>query len=332
MFHHTDTVVELIGWDVLDTFVSHRHAGIALETCGTQHSHQHAGFVLADATAVSEVHLCTMKGIALAFSHTDTCIADIVSHPVGQDADAVLLVFGIFQQFLYLGRNFGGGIERAVILVDAIEPHRFRLPIGCRGQYQLALKIVVGHHGGFGLDGHDVMLHKAIYHSVVDNVHVGRQIAIVHHITQVFVGQHADFITLYPYWIFGPEGDDIVEMAFHRWDVTGIVVAIGQQGIGVAFAIGAKVQLVIGIEMSHLYHLLAGTPVNQSGGRHIVVNTAAVLFLVIYHLDASVGTTDFHIQKLYVGREWVVVDGDDIVVFATRPVKHFDSLVVVHMA
>ena len=286
-----------------------------------------------------------MQRVAFAFAHRDAAVADVVGHPVGQDADAVLLALGRSQQLAHLGGDFGRALEAAVVLVDAVEPHRFRLPVGGGAEQQLALHVVVGQCRRLMLEGHDVVTAEGVYGAVALHRRVAADAAevVVEAEVQPFGSQNIDGVHLVGDGLVAPEGHDVVEMTPHRRYVPAIIPApstslsalrfplSAQQSIRKSLAEGAYLQFVARIEVSHLYHLLRCAPVDEACWRHVVVYGA---FALAYNGVGAVAVVAVHqhLPYLDICREGVVVHFHHAVGAAAVIVQHPHAPMAFHVA
>ena len=229
MLHCADTVVELVGRNAVDPLMCHGHGGVGLETRRTQHGDQHASLVFAYAAAVGEVHFGIVQCVALALSHADSGVADIVGHPVGQDADAVLLALCRLQQLLYFCRYLRRGDKAAVVLVHPVEPDGFRLPVRRGAQQQLRLHVIVGQGMRLMLQRNNVPCSEIVCCAVAtgNGVRFNRAVTtVVEGKAQPFGGQHIHTVVFHIHRHAAPKGDNIVKMAAHGRNVPVVLAAV----------------------------------------------------------------------------------------------------------
>lgn len=112
----------MVGWNGFHPAASHGHGWEGFESCHSQEGYQRAGNVLAHTATVGVVHLQVVQGESFSLSHGDTCITDVVGHPVGEYCH--FLQFGLFtpNEFVYFLLSFRNGGETAVVFVDSVEP------------------------------------------------------------------------------------------------------------------------------------------------------------------------------------------------------------------
>ena len=320
----TDTVVELVGRDIVDAFVGHCHGGISLESGSAEHGDEHRSLIFADATTVGEVHLGIVEGIAFALSHTDAGIAYVVGNPMGKDADRIHLGTGIGKESIDLELYLGSGAEAAIVLVDIVEPTRFGLPVGGGRKKEFTLDIIIGQCVRFAMEGLDIILSESVGDEVVGGGTIDRQGGVVVDLElETFGNRDRNGVDLGEDRVVGPERDDVVEMAAHRRNKAAIVV--GQEGIGKALAIGDIVNDVAGVEVRHLDHLLAGAPIDEASGSNIVVDLSSGVGEK--RVDAAIGVGDDKATELDKGRLRVVVEFDDSIVAAAYKVVDQDTFV-----
>ena len=114
-------------------------------------------------------------------------------------------------------------------------------------------------------------------------------------------------------------------MATHGRDVL-VVVVLAEEGIGEALAVSDKFNLVAGVEMAYLHHLLTGTPIDESCRGDIVVYPQQDI------LHGAVGVVQQHLAELDVGRQRVVVHLDGGELLAPGKVVGADTLMIDYMA
>ena len=121
-FHYGHAVVEMVGRNGLHPAACHGHGRKGFESCHPQERNQCAGNVLAHPAAVGIIHLQVVQGESFSLSHGDTCITDVVGHPVGEYRH--FFQFGFFtpNEFVYFLLGFRNGGETAVVFVDSVEP------------------------------------------------------------------------------------------------------------------------------------------------------------------------------------------------------------------
>ena len=121
-FHYSHAVVEMVGRNGFHPAASHSHGRKGFESCHSQEGNQRAGNVLAYTAAVGVVHFQVVQGESFSLAHGDTCITDVVGHPVGEYRH--FLQFGLFtpDELVYFLLGFWNGGETAVVFIDSVEP------------------------------------------------------------------------------------------------------------------------------------------------------------------------------------------------------------------
>ena len=119
-----------------------------------------------------------------------------------------------------------------------------------------------------------------------------------------------------------PEGDDVVEVAAHGRDVLRVGVVALQQGVGEALLVGEELHLVAGFKSAEGDHLLPRAPVDHVGGCRVVADHKVGVLL------GAVVAIDDHVTDLAVGRQWVVIDDDGVVVAPAGIAQDAVALVV----
>ena len=141
-FHHCHTMVEMIGRNRFYPASSHCHCRKGFKSGHPQECNQCSCNILTYSTTVCIIHFQVMQCKSFSFSHGNTCIPDVISHPVSQYRNLFQFGFLSPDQFIHLFLSFRYSRETAIVFIDSIKPAGLFFPVRSCRHHQFRSSII----------------------------------------------------------------------------------------------------------------------------------------------------------------------------------------------